>query len=221
MPTSQDNRYIDEKRLRQGAFQEGNGNRDNDRILKIRLSNYLRRLKKIVGATAVSVALLVGAGIGVGSYAVDHIHDSYIVSQYASEFRKDCINPETHRTNDNQHYFYDYSDIADYCEEMGDFDLGIYLFYKNTNAYQTGRVLDYTPYDSLDAYLAAHHWVDPDDWEKDMNRKIVLSYENNKNLEELQKMAFEHQTGKDGETVIANPGDLQQNPDGTYGGGQK
>lgn len=178
-----------EEQLRRKSLSGSDGVRSRERRIRMKYKDYVRSLKVLAVTTAVAVSLAIGAGTA----AVHHIQDNITVNHLVSEFQRDCINHETHRTQDNEHYFYDYDDIADYCEEMGDFDLGIYLFDANTNDYQTGRVLAYTSYESLDGYLDAHGWEDADEWKKNMREKIVLNHEIEEKKEELRQMAEEHQ----------------------------
>lgn len=205
MPEERQYPYELEERLRKNSLSGREGQRTRERKIRMKYKDFIRTLKIIAISSAIAASIVIGAG----AKTIDYIHDTMIINQLTSEFQRDCINPETHRTLDNQHYYYDYGDIADYCEEMGDFDLGIYLFCRNAGDYQTGRVLEYTPYKSLDGYLEAHNWESADDWKKDMRERIVLAAEADEKEAELARMRAEHQSQiVDQATLSANENDF-------------
>ena len=146
------------------------------------------RQRRLAGLCA---ACLVVGGIAVNT--VSNVIDSYkemgAVYSQTSEFRKDVISPNTHRTSDNQHYFYDYDDIAEYIQGDGrDFSLELYKTYANIGEYQTNRVLNYTQYDSVEAYVEQAGFKSIKEWEKSEREKIVLQSEMDEKQTELAAM---------------------------------
>ena len=103
------------------------------------------RQRRLAGLCA--VCLVVG---GIGANTVANIVESYketaAVYMQTADFQKEVINPNTHRTYDNEHYFYDYDDIAEYIQGDGrDFSTELYKAYSNLGEYQTNKVLDILP----------------------------------------------------------------------------
>ena len=143
--------------------------------------------------TGIIISILAGfVLIGGISSGIHTIQDNMVVGSMVHQFHIDCIAPETHRTMDNEHYYYDYDDIAHYIETMGDFDIGLYLFNQNTNDYQTERVLQYTDYETMDEYLGLHNWESTDQWRDDMRNRILAQQEISNHQAELAQMNEEH-----------------------------
>lgn len=178
-----------EERLRRQSLSGSNGQRTPEKRIKMKYSNFIKFLKIYAVVIAVATTLVVGGGKAL----VNRVQDNIEINQMAWDFHKDCISHETHRTLDNEHYYYDYDDIADYIKENMDFDTGIYMFNINTNDYQTSRVLKYTEYENMEGYLKAHNWEDSDAWRKDMRTKVLTQNELDEKNEELRKMAEEHE----------------------------
>ncbi len=177
------------ERLRRQSLAGSTGRRTRrEKMVRMRYSDFKKYLKIYTATIAVAAVLIVGGG----GHAVQSIRESMMVSDMITSFLVDCIAKETHRTDDNQHYFYDYDDIADYIEASGDFDVGLYLFNRNTDDYQTGRVLECTEYGSMDEYLSRHGWEDSDQWRSDIRQRIVTQAEIDARQAELDEMAEEH-----------------------------
>lgn len=177
-----------ERRLRGQSLSGESGRRTREKYVRMKLKDFKKRLAVFAATIAVATSLLIG-GISNGIHA---IQDNMVIGSMVHQFHIDCINPETHRTMDNEHYYYDYDDIAHYIENMGDFDVGLYLFNRNTNDYQTERVLQYTDYETMDEYLALHNWESTDQWRDDMRDRILVQHEVNDRQAELAQMNEEH-----------------------------
>lgn len=98
----------------------------------------------IVGAIA---AILVSGYIAVvsNSFSPDYVNDSY-------KYGVEAVTLETHRTNDYQNYWYDYSDIAEsFDAETMDFDSFVYGAYTKVGWNEESRL---ACMDNLFAYFS-------------------------------------------------------------------
>lgn len=167
---------------------------NKNRTISMRYSTFSRHVRCVAAATAIATTLVIGGG----NFLIDRAKDNVTIHRLASEFRTECISPETHRTNDNQHYFYDYMDIADYINNMDDFDTGVYLFNVCTSDYQTDCVMTYTSYNSFDAYLKSHSYADSDDFRKVMRERLTIEDDVRQMLSKAQDIAAEHTDSYEG-----------------------
>lgn len=101
-----------------------------------------RNYKDLLKATAFIV--VVGASI----ISMNNVlHPDYINPSY--DYGYQAVSDETHRTSDNQGYWYDYSDIArTYDSETMDFDSFVYGTYKHVGWNQESR------YDCMDSLFS-------------------------------------------------------------------
>lgn len=158
--------------------------RDPNRRIRMRYGDY----KKTIKVTAIATAIAVSAALAGGNLYVNKVHDNFVIGRMERDFHAEYISPETHRTNDNQHYFYDYSDIARNMEGMEDYDEGIYLLVHDIGKYQADKVLAYTNYGNFDNYLTEHNYKDSKEFDKEMSRKILLEEQIEKNNIEINNM---------------------------------
>ncbi|MDE5888466.1 MAG: hypothetical protein K2H20_00430 [Bacilli bacterium] len=80
--------------------------------------------------SAAIIAVLICGGIKLGGSAIDAITTNY--NNESVEAGYAAVNLETHRTQDNQGYWYDYYDIAKaFDAETMDFDSFVYGSYRN------------------------------------------------------------------------------------------
>ena len=166
-----------EKRLKRQSL-SGEAGRRGERRIRMKYKDYIRTLKLLSCTTALATTLVIGGG----NVLYKQMRETSIINTLTGEFHHDCLGKETHRTQDNQHYYYDYDDIARYIEGMDNFDLGLYLFNHQTNDKQTSRVLEYTEYGTLDNYLREKHYKDSDEFRKEMKQVALLT----KEIEERQ-----------------------------------
>lgn len=185
---------------KKASLSGGTGKRKKE-IIKISLETYQNNLKKIAIASAITVSLAIAGGM----HLVDNIKDSMVINNMAYQFQVDVISPETHRTDNNQFYFYDYNDIADRIEAMDNPDLGYYLFYKNTGTYQTDKVLQQTRYGGFEEYLTTHNYEDEKEFSKTMEKVAIATNQIQENMENIDEIQSEH-------TKDSNK------QEGTYGG---
>ena len=188
-----------ENRLKEKSLNGSSGTRKQSNIIRIKKDKF----KRAVAIYTLAIALATGTIIGGGSKVVHNIQDGLVVSEMVFDFQRDCINHETHRTLDNEHYYYDYNDIIRYIEENEeDFDVGVYLFYRNTSEYQTERLMQSSTYHSMDQYLQEHHYESFSDWAEATRKKAVLMHEVDEREQELQDMAQEHGNTLDEENQL-------------------
>lgn len=161
--------------------------RDRARVIKAQQRKQQRQRR--VAALLVGCMILGGVAVGVANEVVDTIHDNRIVYEQTYQFRKDVIYPNTHRTLNNQYYYYDYDDIADAIMEDGkDFSTELYKAYADLGEYQTNRVMKYTDYANLESYVKANGFKDIEEWAKSEKKKIVLQAELDEKKSQLDEM---------------------------------
>ena len=184
-----DKEFYDKERekLKQRSTSGGTGRRREKRIT-MQKSQYIKRLKVLVATSVISTML----ALGIGNVIIENFQDSLTLSSLSRDFQMEVINPETHRTNDNKHYFYDYSDLAKYIKSMDNFDEGVYFLTDNIGDYQTGLVLKYTDYGSFTNYKEAKGYESTDAFRKDMQKRILVTEEIKEKEQELAKMQKEH-----------------------------
>lgn len=163
--------------------------RDPNRRIRMRYSDYKRTIK----ATAIATAIAVSAILAGGNVYVDKISKDITLGKMQRDFHIEYIAPETHRTDDNEHYFYDYSDIAYKMDNSENYEETLYFLVKDIGEYQANRVLTYTEYKDFDTYLATHNYKDEKDFDKTISKKILLEQEIDKKNVEINDMLKDHQ----------------------------
>lgn len=182
--------------------------RDRAKVIKAQQRRQERRKR----LTALALACMVTGGIAVSvvSNVAETMHNNAIVHEQTYSFAKEVIYPNTHRTYDNQHYFYDYDDIADAIMADGkDFSNELYKAYSYLGEYQTNRVMKYTDYDTVEEYAKKAGFEDVDSWAKSEREKIVLNDEVSTKKAELDAMHRE-----------LNSSAVSQAAEDSYGGGK-
>ena len=124
--------------------------------------------------------------------AIESLHNQIYLSTMSRICQTEIIGPETHRTLDNEHYFFDYSDIAKKVEQSDNVDQSIYFVERNIGEYQTNLVLEHTGFKSLDNYLRMRGYDSIDEFEKDMSKRLILEGKQSKNENELKRMSEQH-----------------------------
>ena len=161
--------------------------RDRAKVIKAQQRRQ-ERIKRL-GALALACMITGGISVGVVSNVVETIHNNAIVNEQTYSFAKEVIYPNTHRTYDNQGYFYDYDDIADAIMADGkDFSNELYKAYSYLGEGQTNRVMKYTDYNSVEEYAKKSGFDDVDAWSKSERSKIILNDEVNSKKAELDAM---------------------------------
>lgn len=126
---------------------------------------------------AVQLACLIIGGIG-AIKAIDVINktsDSRIVYEQTTDFSRNVIGPNTHRTSDGRYYYYyDYDDIAKYITSQNrDFGIELYKTYASLGLNQTNKVLEYTRYSDMNSYVHNLGYESIKEWEKDQRGRLI------------------------------------------------
>lgn len=173
--------------LKKNSYKQGTGTRTKKKRMVIDEERFKRAFISLVVAVSLATAGLIGGG----AHVVNELKEAMVVGEYISEFQRDIINNETHRTLDNEHYYYDYDDIARHMEDRGQFDNDLYCLIKNVGDFQANRVMKYTDYESLDNYLSTNGYEDVEEFLNHQRDEIVLIEEVSKKQSELDQMNSE------------------------------
>ena len=183
------NYYNDDiKNIRERSMSGDVGRRTKEKMIKMPLKVYKARLKALAACVAVVTSVAVSCVPG----AVKTVSDNWTVNKLINSFHTEYVAPETHRTDNNEHFFYDYDDIAVHLNEYGDFDEAVYLLNRDIGYYQTGQVLRWTPYGSFTEYLNQKGYTDEEDFQDNMKDRIVKELEMLEMQEELISLKSNH-----------------------------
>ena len=177
---NQNERY---RRLRENSYKEGTGTRKRE-VIKVDVE----KLKKALISIVVAVSIATAGIIGGGAHVVNTLKESMVVGENIRDFQVEVISPETHRTLDNEHYYYDYDDIARHMEDRGQFDNDVYYLIANIGEFQANRVMKYTDYESIEKYLSTNGYEDTEQFLDHQRQEIVAQEELDEKQAELDQM---------------------------------
>lgn len=177
---NQNERY---RRLRENSYKEGTGTRKRE-VIKVDVE----KLKKALISIVVAVSIATAGIIGGGAHVVNTLKESMVVGENIRDFQVEVISPETHRTLDNEHYYYDYDDIARHMEDRGQFDNDVYYLIANIGEFQANRVMKYTDYESIENYLSTNGYEDTEQFLDHQRQEIVAQEELDEKQAELDQM---------------------------------
>lgn len=170
----------------------------NQEKASIDYDDYIKRVKIIVGSTALAVTLALGGG----NLLVNKIKDRAALTTLKYDYYESVLKPEVHITDDKKNYWYDYGNIARNLENQEDFDEALYFL----KAYiddqpldsldQINSVLNYTEYKNFDNYKEIKGYESDQDYENDMKERALTKYERNQKQAELDKMQQEVESNK-------------------------
>lgn len=110
------------------------------RYVKMSKEAYIARLKATFVAGAMIAVLATSALVYGGHALFENASEANIVREETSSYSQ-LVNNETHRTNDNEHYFYDTYDIAsELTSDQANIDKGIYGVYTNIGYNDTNKI---------------------------------------------------------------------------------
>lgn len=183
-------RELSTERLRKNSTSGGSTKRTKKTKVVMSKKVYHNRMKALFVAGAITAGVVLGAG----SNLVSTYQDNLVVGGMVEEFRTNVINKDTHRTDDNEHYWYDYSSIHNKMKKNYDnYDEAVYYCEKSIGEYQTDRVMACSnKYESYKEFLEKNGYKDTKDFEKHIEKRIVLNSELKDKKEELQAMQDEH-----------------------------
>lgn len=183
----------DVESIRKKSMSGESGRRTGERKIRLPISVYKARLKML----AVAVAAVTSVAVSCVPGAIKSVSDNWTINKLTNDFHYEYVRPETHRTDDNEHFFYDYDDIAKHLEEYGDFDEAVFLLNRDIGYYQTGQVLRWTPYESFTNYLSEKGYEDEDDFQDDMRSQVLMGIEIQEMRDELANMQAAHTSEHD------------------------
>ena len=183
-------RELSTERLRKNSISGNSAKRTKKTKVVMSKKVYHNRMKALFVAGAITAGVVLGAG----SNLVSTYQDNLVVGGMVEEFRTNVINKDTHRTDDNEHYWYDYSSIHNKMEENYDnYDEAVYYCEKSIGEYQTDQVMAYSnEYGGYQEFLEKNGYKDTKDFEKHIEKRIVLNSELKDKKEELQAMQDDH-----------------------------
>ncbi len=154
--------------------------RNPNRKMKMTYRDYRKRLI----AFGVSISVATGLLIGLYNSHIRKMSDENALKMIRNDFKESVManigdSPE---------------ERADYLKSAGEFNRNLYLMYDAIGSKATNDVLEHTYYGSLDEYLKAHHWDNPNEWSSDMLTILLVQSDINQKQSELNQMTEEHQT---------------------------
>ena len=197
-------RRLNEEQMRRMIHKSTNGSRTHNkpRVVKV----YAERAKAAIIALC-CVCVVAASGITVGTInAINEFKENHVISQYSQEYREAAIGHNTHRTWDNQHYYYDHADVhddgMDYLQQEGVLstsgslnkdtaeDLSVYFAYRNFGEDQMRKFFNENGYscDTLEEYVHREGFKSIDEWAEKQRDKVVLLDHAKKEGYELQQM---------------------------------
>ena len=129
----------DMKAIRRNSMSGESGKRTGEKKIKMTLSAYKARLKLL----AITVAAVTSVALSCVPGAVKTVSDNWTVNKLMNEFHVTYVSPETHRTDDNEHYWYDYAAIADKLEDSENFDRDLFIMSQNSNYFDMNEVFKF------------------------------------------------------------------------------
>ena len=197
-------RRLNEEQMRNMVRKSTNGSRTHNkpRVVKV----YAERAKAAIIALC-CVCIVAASGITAGSInAINNFKENQVISHYSSEYRKEAISHNTHRTYDNQHYYYDHADVhddgMDYLQREGVLsasgslsdsaaeDLSVYFAYRNFGENQMKKFFNENGYscDTLEEYVHREGFKSIDEWASKQADKVILLDKAKSDGFELQQM---------------------------------
>ncbi len=180
----------------------GSRTRNKPRVVKV----YADRAKKAIIALCLT-CIVAASGITVATInGVNEFRENAVIAGYSREYRSEAIGHNTHRTWDNQHYYYDHADVhndgIDYLQQDGVLsasghlneetaeDLSVYFAYRNFGEAQMKKFFNENGYScsTLEEYVKQEGFETIDEWaEKQGDKVLLLDKAKNEGME-LQQM---------------------------------
>ena len=154
--------------MKSASLNNKSGNLNGKKKLSRR--ELLKRIKYV------SSVVLVSAGINMGGHLVSETADNLTLRYAENDFWDEAVENNIHKTDDGQHFYYDYAVIGDYVENMDDSLEGVYFLNKTISAH-VDDVLQYTSYENLDNAIVASGYKDLDEFMDSYKKQILLDIE--------------------------------------------
>lgn len=152
---------------------------------------------KVAITVLCTLCIMIGGGLtAAGINAVNDIQENQILYSYSSEFRSNAISNNTHRTQNNKYYYYDYDDINDYMAREGaDYSQEAYLAYRNLGEHQMDRLFSEGDgehkIDSLQEFAESEGYATVDDWAQAEREQLLAEHKIKESQAELKAMTDE------------------------------
>ena len=137
----------------------------------------VNKLKKLFIAAGLTLVIASSALTAFITHSVDSIKDKITINEYLSQYST-ILSDNTHRTQDNEHFYYDHYEIGkEISDDAETFDEELYAVYTNmsyrdSNIDQIVRATG--EYSSLDEYLVANKFVDENGNPSEEKYKAVM-----------------------------------------------
>ncbi len=162
--------------------------RNPNRKMKMTYRDYRNRLI----AFGVSISVATGLLIGLTGSHIRKMSDERALKMIRNDFKESVMA----NLGDSS------EERAKYLKSAGEFNRNLYLMYDEIGSDAIDNVLSHTYYGSLEEYLKAHHWDNPDEWSSDMLTILLVQSDINQKQSQLDQMTDEHQFDtKDEETT--------------------
>lgn len=160
------------------------GKSENAKPYRFFKVNAERFKKSVVGLCCTCTVF--GAITATGAQAIGKkISDNIEVLDTINQFKNDVVASNTHRTEDDQNYWYDYEEIAKNIKT----DEDIYLLYRSLGEEQSNKVLEYVDgKPTIQGHISKNNYKDISDWSKTSNKQILLQKEIVSKQRELDAM---------------------------------
>ena len=154
-------------------------------------------MKKVKQMAVVCVIAGVGLTIG-GQSLIGHLQDKMTIGAEMNDFQYEVIRDNTHRTNDNEGYWYDYQTInnliSDRIENGADESTELYMLTTRLGEEQANKVLAYKDGGiTIDEYTA-NLGMTQNQWEDLEEKKILASAALEEKNAEIQSMQAQTNT---------------------------
>ena len=139
-----------------------------------------------------AVALITTISVNGINAIKTRIGENFEVMQSINEFHREVITDNTHRTQDGQHYWYDYYEIGKSIK--GDED--VYKLVQDIGQYQANRVLETRSdiEDTVEDYIKNRNYKDMKDFRETNHKRILIQNDIEESQQELREMQHDLET---------------------------
>lgn len=156
-----------------------------------------QRKNALIGL-CIGVALFTSVTLAGVKALATRIGNNIEVAQSINEFHREVVYKNTHRTQDYQHYWYDYYEIGKEVKS----DEDVYKLVQDIGEYQTDKVLATRDdiEDTVQDYIKNRDYKDLKDFNETNYERILIQNDINEKQRELNEMTHESIVKADTET---------------------
>lgn len=156
-----------------------------------------QRKNALIGL-CIGVALFTSVTLAGVKALTTRIGNNIEVAQSINEFHREVVYKNTHRTQDYQHYWYDYYEIGKEVKS----DEDVYKLVQDIGEYQTDKVLATRDdiEDTVQDYIKNRDYKDLKDFNETNYERILIQNDINEKQRELNEMTHESIVKADTET---------------------